>query len=641
MKLKTIVLTICLLVFPLSAGATDYYLDVNLGADCTGGDYSIANRACDGADGNAYNALADLNAVVSAGDTVYIRAGTYNDPTYNAASDGSSGSEITFTNYASESIIFEGGINILIDQDYHIFENITMQAITSIGNTRIRITGMYNIIRDCTIDGNGSDYAAIVIWGTAGDSYEGYNEIVDCTISNFGDLSGDGGEFGIGIGYGGAKSHHNKITDCIFEEVESYCLVLYGGSMYNEITGCTFDINKPLDANDYGLGISINDNEHSGITSYNLIDNNVIKHFGWGSGTNKAGIQLYGDYNTIRRNRIYDGGDNGGGALEIACAANNLIYNNTFYDSHFGMTFGSTRVTGNTFKNNIWYKNHHETDANGYQEGCQHAWVWVAAGYANAAELDAGNGNLFDHNFIQYEPATGNDPVMQCDTPVLVYTLTEAETNLSATYTNNIEQTDGPVFTNEAGNDFTLASPSPCIDAGVVVTDVTWGNLSHKGTAPDIGAYESSPAVVTGTIIPGGCTESEIVSGGKTIVVTISGTTLVATFGADNQITTDFIDGFDSAQSEAGGWDATMITANVLTYEHVVRTDANTATVTLPACAAYQITSAETITLTIPASSVEGDDPITATPGFVISAEQIGAESVSATYDATGPSIDI
>jgi len=158
------------------------------------------------------------------------------------------------------------------------------------------------------------------------------------------------------------------------------------------------------------------------------------------------------------------------------------------------------------------------------------------------------------------------------------------------------------------------------------------GNVSPGSPLVEGGA-------VTGTVIPGGCTESKIVSGGKTVVVTVSGTTFVATFGDNNAVTTAFIQGFDSAQAEAGGWDAKMITAGALTHAAVTRTDANTATVILPAVGTYQITSAETITLTIPATSTEADDAIVATPDFVISAEYIGAENVSATYDANGPAV--
>ena len=155
----------------------------------------------------------------------------------------------------------------------------------------------------------------------------------------------------------------------------------------------------------------------------------------------------------------------------------------------------------------------------------------------------------------------------------------------------------------------------------------------------DIEMWDGMPpgGGVAGTISSGGCTESQIVTGGRTIVVTIVGTTLVETFGADNEITSAFIQGFDSAQSEATGWNAEV--RDKMTHAAVTRTDANTATVILPATAGYEITSAETITLTIPATSTVAAEEIVATPTFVISAEYVGAESISAVYSASGPSM--
>ncbi len=62
-------------------------------------------------------------------------------------------------------------------------------------------------------------------------------------------------------------------------------------------------------------------------------------------------------------------------------------------------------------------------------------------------------------------------------------------------------------------------------------------------------------ASVSGTIIPS-VVEGEIVAGGKTLILTLSNETWDAAIGADNAQTTDLINGIDSAQSEATGWDA-------------------------------------------------------------------------------------
>ena len=122
-------------------------------------------------------------------------------------------------------------------------------------------------------------------------------------------------------------------------------------------------------------------------------------------------------------------------------------------------------------------------------------------------------------------------------------------------------------------------------------------------------------AAVTGTITPSS-SETDIVAGGKTIILTITGDTWVAsgaTFDAQRQ---NIINGLDSAQSEANGWDA--IVKAGLAVTDVVRTSNTVVTVTLPAFASYNITATETITATIPSTALTGGVQIVATPTFTI-----------------------
>ena len=65
----------------IAKGVT-HYVDGQMSGNCTTGNYSIARRNCTGSDGNAYGTARGLQTVagvVSAGDTVYVRAfaGTY------------------------------------------------------------------------------------------------------------------------------------------------------------------------------------------------------------------------------------------------------------------------------------------------------------------------------------------------------------------------------------------------------------------------------------------------------------------------------------------------------------------------------------------------------------------------------------
>jgi len=123
-----------------------------------------------------------------------------------------------------------------------------------------------------------------------------------------------------------------------------------------------------------------------------------------------------------------------------------------------------------------------------------------------------------------------------------------------------------------------------------------------------------SPATcaLTGTVTT--ATETDIVTGGKTIILTLTNDTWVAsgaTFDAQRQ---NIIDGIDSAQAEAAGWDATVKATQGVAG--VVRTSNTVVTITLDAQATYNITATETITATVPATALTGGSAIIATPTF-------------------------
>ena len=123
-------------------------------------------------------------------------------------------------------------------------------------------------------------------------------------------------------------------------------------------------------------------------------------------------------------------------------------------------------------------------------------------------------------------------------------------------------------------------------------------------------------AVVTGTATAS-ITETDVVTGGKTIILTLTGDTWVtagATFDAQRQ---NIINGIDSAQSEGTGWDA--VVKALQGVAGVVRTSNTVVTITLDAQASYNITSQETITVTIPSTALTGAIAIVATPTFTVS----------------------
>ena len=111
--------------------------------------------------------------------------------------------------------------------------------------------------------------------------------------------------------------------------------------------------------------------------------------------------------------------------------------------------------------------------------------------------------------------------------------------------------------------------------------------------------------------------EDDIVSGGETIIITLTGDTWVAAGATFDAVRQDIINGLDSAQSEANGWDA-EVKAN-LPVTAVVRTSDTVVTITLTAQASYDITASETVTVTVPASAlVKSNTAVIATPDVTI-----------------------
>lgn len=123
-------------------------------------------------------------------------------------------------------------------------------------------------------------------------------------------------------------------------------------------------------------------------------------------------------------------------------------------------------------------------------------------------------------------------------------------------------------------------------------------------------------AQVSGTITAS-VTEADIVAGGKTIVITLIGDTWIAAGAASFDLQRlNIIQGLDSAQSEALGWNLKVRDTEVATA--VVRTSDTVVTITLSAAATYDITAQETITVTVPATALVGGVEITATPTFTV-----------------------
>ena len=146
--------------------------------------------------------------------------------------------------------------------------------------------------------------------------------------------------------------------------------------------------------------------------------------------------------------------------------------------------------------------------------------------------------------------------------------------------------------------------------------------VTDAGTA--IAAYTDTPtitvsdpvAVLTGTITAS-VNEADIVAGGKTLIITLTGDTWIAAGAASFDLQRQaIINGCTSAQSEALGWN--LVPKALQTVGPVIRTSDTVVTITWDAFSTYNITANETITVTVPGTAVESGISTVATPTFLI-----------------------
>jgi len=134
--------------------------------------------------------------------------------------------------------------------------------------------------------------------------------------------------------------------------------------------------------------------------------------------------------------------------------------------------------------------------------------------------------------------------------------------------------------------------------------------------------YEAAggSAALTGTAVAGGVLESEIVTGGETIIITLTDDTWIAADTGPIGTTANtqaLIDGIDGDVAGGTGWDE-KVKANLVPADDVERTSDTVCTITLNAAPDYAISSDETITVTIPAAVLTGGEEIVADATFVV-----------------------
>jgi hypothetical protein len=457
--------------------------------------------------------LAQAFANAVAGDTVYLRGGTYaSQGDKVAANSGSAGNKITLSGYLTETVTITGNVAFdFSDRNYWVIQKINFTGITTNATGYDGVVNLINStyceVRNCLFDAANGDGRESAIWGVAG----GYHVIDSCTFQHWGSITTpDSTIMVVALPYTGGMgtpSDYNVVSNCTFTDWASYGLGFYPGR-YNQVINCTFD----QSSGGYGLGITIGAN--GTVAHHNLIDGCTFIGFGAEHIVmGKAPLQLYGNNNSVRRsifrNLVNDGSTYHPASIEMGSGAStlsgNYVYNNVFYQNGAeAIGLGNNNVSGNYFYNNIFYGNHTGVnDADGGQHGTT-ILNWQGGMVGD---------NTVDYNFFLHDTGStcadiAANNVFTSSGPngrTLVWAMANDGTHVLS---NNFCDASGPNFVDpDVTHDFHLAAGSPCIGAGTTVNDTnaSTGGWSQIGIT-DIGAfqYSSSPAKVQGVTILGG-----------------------------------------------------------------------------------------------------------------------------------------
>jgi len=338
---------------------TDYYVDQDNGNDRDNG-LSIQN---------AWKTIDKANRTLRAGDTVYIRNGTYREMIM-PLNSGSPGNYITYRAYPGETPRIAGpdGQNVTcvsIQKDYIKLLNLTIgagnQASSDIERL-VDVRGDHFWIQGCTVENTQigepleGEYARGIIL-MKGSSY---GKVINNTIRYVGDPAPPEPDEGDGI-HIQAGSHHNLIEGNRIHHCGHGCLIDYGE--YNVVR------NNELYNPDWSWCGDFWSNEGGlkpGLWENNRIHDSGSHQNGWYNATLQLGRQRA----IVRRNLIYNAVGNGieilGSGSYTQYAKDARIYHNTIYNNGHPHGFvgillqensPNSDFTGIVFKNNIFYNN--------------------------------------------------------------------------------------------------------------------------------------------------------------------------------------------------------------------------------------------------------------------------------------------
>jgi hypothetical protein len=316
---------------PSAATAVTYYVASN-GSDSNPGTKSAPFRS-----------IVHGFSVLSAGDTLYIRGGTYHEAydgnTQKAPSGTNDSNAPLISNYPGETVIWQpnGGVVNFVSK-------------TSANPGIVQYVKFNGIIFDGSSMGQSSTNNLVNLNGVLHFTFtnsEFRNTPQSCGLQ-FGDLSGAGPTSAFHT-FLHIKAHHNGLNPgCL--QTNSCSSGLVGHGIYGSMANSTFDDVEAYNNGDLGMQL---------YRSTGGVDNNVVRNsrFHDNGQVIAGGGGLYigsGDGNMAYNNLVYT---NPGGGISVGSNATNAkVYNNTVYNNGQGGLV-ITSATATAARNNILYAN--------------------------------------------------------------------------------------------------------------------------------------------------------------------------------------------------------------------------------------------------------------------------------------------
>jgi hypothetical protein len=329
------------------AHAKTLYVDGQIAAT-TCSTYASTTRSCSGGTALAYRTVAGAAAVAVAGDTVFLRGGTYAEGLA-PAGGGTASLPLSFKAWPSETVTLTGtsGPAIqLIGVSYIVIEGLNVD---NVGGWARLEDATYNVIRSCA-------FTRATIVGTTGGFKVvrgGYNHF---TSNTFGD-----GNDNLVI----QDSDHNVLEANSVNKARHSLLSIRCGN-FNVVRGNSFSNPDQKDLEIFDCEAVSDAPYKLNATHRNLIEHNVIadtlasaQDYRWNA------IQLGGQQGIYRFNVFKN---NLGGGINFQSYADESLYNwgnrayqNTFYANHCyavrGVTGAASQYYDNRVRNNLLYRN--------------------------------------------------------------------------------------------------------------------------------------------------------------------------------------------------------------------------------------------------------------------------------------------